>query len=103
MPPRLVHAAPAPPDRPVDLPPAHDLGVDPAATDALVAAEEVLVAPEAAHGPGAAEAPRADAQVAQVLHRRAAVDELPVQDGADPVRTDDEVAVAEVAVHDDVV
>src|SRR5207247_4777353 len=42
MPPRLVHAAAAPPDRAEDLPVAHDLGVDAATSDALVAAEEVL-------------------------------------------------------------
>ena len=103
MPPRLVHAPAAPPDRAEDLPVAHDLWVDAATADALVAAEEVLIVAEPADRPVDPEAPCSHAEVAEVLHGVPAVHELPVEDGADAVRPDDEVAIAKVAVDDDLV
>src|SRR2546421_1044952 len=63
--------------------------------------EQVVHGSESAHAPvGHAEAPRLHTQPAQVLHWVAEVRELPVEHRSDAVRTDDEVAVAEVAVHE---
>src|ERR1700683_4107833 len=98
MPPCLEHAGAAPPDGAEHLPPADRLAVDRRTADALVPGEQVLVGADPADWFIPAEAPSAHAQVAEVLHRVAAMDELPVEHGPDPVLADDQVAVAEVAV-----
>src|SRR5215218_184430 len=101
--PCLPHAADAPPHGAVQLPPAHDLRVHRAAADPLVAAEEVGVGTEAADRVVGAEAPRAHAEIAEILHRVAAMHVLPIEHRTNAVRSDDEVAVAEVAVEEHVV
>ena len=73
-------------------------GIDLAAARRLVAGEQVLARAEAAHRRIGAEAPRVDADPAQVLHRIAQVRALPVEHGAQAVGADHDVAVAEVAV-----
>src|SRR4029453_18415085 len=82
------------------LPPACPFGADRVAAGALVGGEETLAVAQAARRGCGTEAPRADAEPADVLHRVADVGELPVDYGAQPVGTDDDVADAVVAVHD---
>src|SRR5205823_2219796 len=83
-----------------DLPPPHRVGIDRHAALLLVGAEEVSVVAESSDRSLDAEAPRLDAQPAEILHRVAEMGELPVEDGADAVGADDEVAVAEITVDD---
>jgi len=49
---------------------------------------------------GAAEAPRLDAEPAEVLGGIAGVDAFPVDDGEQGLRADDEVAEPQITVHD---
>src|SRR5262245_20621520 len=94
------HADDPPPERPRDLPEAHARRVHRAAAGGLVAREELLARAEAADRELRAEAPGVHAEPAEVLHRIAHVCDLPVEDAADAVRPDEEIAVAEVAVHE---
>src|SRR5437764_285269 len=71
-----------------------------AAGGPFVGREQVLALAKAADGPVDAEAPRLDAEPTQVLHRVADVSQLPIEDSAQTVGPDDQIAVAEVAVHD---
>ena len=80
------------------LPPVQLGGVDRAAARRLVGGEQLLAAAEPAGRVGRAEAPRPHAEPAEVLDRVAEVGELPVEHRPQPVRADDEVAGAEVAV-----
>src|SRR5213078_1015541 len=99
--PRLHHADDRPLPVPEHLPPARRGRVDGRAAGARVGGEELLALAEAADRLRVrAEAPRAHAEPAQVLHRIADVGELPVEDGAQALGTEDDVADAEVAVHE---
>src|SRR5947208_15325858 len=98
--PRLHHADDRPLAVPEHLPPAHRRRVDGRAAGARVGGEELLALAEAADRLRVrAEAPRAHAEPAQILHRIADVGELPVEHGAQALGTEDDVADAEVAVH----
>ena len=66
----------------------------------MIGGEQVLPFAEAADGPVHAEAPRLHTQPAQVLHGVADVGQLPIEYGAQAIRSEDEIAVAEVAVND---
>src|SRR5215218_5131665 len=75
--------------------------VDVAPAGGPVRREQIVHGSEAADALiGHTESPRLHAQPAEVLDRVAEVRELPVEHGSDAVRADDEVAVAEVAVHE---
>ena len=62
--------------------------------------EELVVVADTGHRLRPAEPPSPHAEPAEILHRIAAVDELPVEDGSEAVGADDEVPEPEVAVHD---
>ena len=83
------------------LPEGEVLGRDDPAAGCRVGGEQLLGRPESS---GAlldvAEAPRLHAEPAEILDRVAEVRELPVEHGAHALRADDEVAVAEIAVHE---
>ena len=97
---RLHDADDAPLQRAERLPPSHDVGIDFRPRRRRVGVEQVLVLTEPTHRLRRAEPPRPYAQPAEVLQRVADVRDLPVEHGPQAVRTDDEVAEAEVAVHD---
>src|ERR1700743_856103 len=66
----------------------------------LVAREQLLARTEATDRLfDLAPPPGVDADPPQVFHRIAEMRELPVQHGPDAIGADDEIAVAEVAVH----
>src|ERR1700756_5051272 len=97
----LHHAAAhhTPAQRAHDLPESHALRLDLAARF-LVSSEQFFARTKAADRlVDLAKAPGGDADPSQILHRIAAMRELPIQDRADAVGPDHEVAVAEVAMH----
>ena len=96
----LEDADDPPLERAEHLPPVQRGPVDHLARRGLVGADELVDRPEPADPGLGPEAPGAHAQPAEVLERIAEVGQLPVEDGAQPVGPDDEVAVAEVAVDD---
>src|SRR4030095_13506825 len=96
----LHHAHHAPLEAAEHLPEEHCLRVDAHPGRSLVRLEELVPVTEAAHRRAAAEAPGPHAQPAEVGHRIPDVRDLPVEDGPDPVWSHDEVAIAEVAVHE---
>ena len=79
-----------------------DLGVDGPAARGLVGGEQLLAGARAAGRERRSEPPGPHAVPAEVLHRVAEVGELPVEDAAQAVAVDQEVAEAEVAVDDGV-
>src|SRR5690606_27314464 len=87
-------------EAPERLPEAERLAVHLRAALALVGLDHLLARADAPRRQRRAEAPRARAQPAQVLDRVAHVDELPVEDRAQPALVEDDVADAEVAVYD---
>ena len=76
----------------------HGIGTD--AARLLVGVEQLVVATEAGDRRTTAEPPCLHAQPAEVLHRIAQVRQLPVDHRPEPIGTDDDVAEAEVAVHE---
>src|SRR6266566_4243627 len=80
--------------------PEHDaIGID-AAARRLIAGEQLLARAKAADRlVDLAKTPGADADPAQILHGIAGMRELPVQHGADAVGADDEIAMAEITMH----
>src|SRR5690349_1539334 len=97
----LHHAAAheAPAQRAHNLPKRHARWID-AAAGRLIACEQFLARAEAADRLiDFAEAPGMDADPAEILHGIAEVGELPIQNRAQPVGADNEIAVAEVAMH----
>src|SRR5262249_38679177 len=97
--PGLFEADRAPPQGRQHLPPQQIRLADAGAAMPRVRVEKLRHSTESADRQRPAEAPHAGTQPAQVLPGIAAVGELPVEDGPDSVGADDEVAVAEVAVH----
>src|ERR1700716_3965558 len=97
---RLHHRRDAPLHVRHDFPPLHGVAIDRHARRAFVRGVEVVAVAEAAYLARAPEAPRTDAEPRKVLPRIADVRDLPVDDGAHTLRTDDEISVAEVAVHE---
>ena len=96
----LQRADDRPLDRGVHLPPVHPVaGVIASPPAAGVRAQQLGERTEATHLAAAAEAPGRRAQPPDVLGRVARVGQLPVEDAAQPVRPDQEVAHPEVAVH----
>src|ERR1700722_10077828 len=92
-----AHHAPA--QRSHDLPEHHAAGID-AVASLFISGKQFLARSETADWfIDLAEAPGIDADPAQVLHRIAGMCEFPVQHGAQPVGTDDEIAVAEITMH----
>src|SRR4051794_12710036 len=73
----------------IDLPPSR-----------LIAGEQLLTRAKAADRlVDLAKAPGVDADPAEILHGIAEMSELPIEHGTDPVGADDEIAVAEIAMH----
>jgi hypothetical protein len=74
--------------------------IDRRAAGVIIAGEEVLLVAKAADDlfVPAVKAPGIDADPAQVLHGNAHVGQLPVEYGANPVLTDRQIAVPEVAM-----
>src|SRR4051812_37409926 len=97
---RLSDAHHAPLQRAQDLPPADDVGVDGPARRLGIGREQVVVVAEPADGTVDTESPRLHTQPPEILHWVAEMRQLPIEDGAQTIRADDEVAVAEVAVND---
>ena len=95
----LPAAEQGPSHRAVQLPPPLGGLVRGSAAAVGVARHQVGAGPETADRRRRAEPPGLGAQPAQVLHRVAAVRELPVQHAAQPVLAHDEVAGPEIAVH----
>src|SRR5882757_8830599 len=94
----LHHAAAhhTPAQRPHHFPERHTIRID-AAARFLVSGEQLLARSETADRlVDLAEAPGIDADPAEILHGIAGMRELPIQHRTQPVRTDDEVAVAEI-------
>ncbi len=81
------------------LPPVQSPGVDAAPAGALVGRDELLDGAEPPDRQLRAESPGLDAQPTEVLEGVPEMGQLPVEDGPDAVGPDDQVAVAEVAVH----
>src|SRR4051794_25028353 len=80
--------------------PEHDACWIGPATGGFVAGEQILARTETANGfVDLAEAPGVDANPAEILHRVAEMRELPIEHGAHAIGTDDEVAMAEIAMH----
>src|SRR5256885_12085683 len=97
----LHHAAAhdAPAQRAHHFPEHHAIGVYLAA-GFLIAREQFLARSKTADRlVDLTKTPGVDADPAQILHRVAEMREFPVQHGAHAVGTDDEVAVAEIAMH----
>ena len=86
-------------ERAEGLPPAGGFRVHGLAAGGLVGRPHVLARAAAADGPLAAEAPGAHADPAEIGHRVAPMRQFPVQHGADPVRAEQDIAHAEVAMH----
>ena len=97
--PRLTHAADAPLQRLLHEPPVERGAVDRSAAGALVGREQLVDRADAADLVRRAEAPCLHAQPGQVLHGVTDVHQLPVDDGGEAFAVDDDVAHAQVAVH----
>ena len=96
----LQRADGGPLDRGVDLPPVHACGCHVRrAARRRVGGQQVVERAEAADLSAATEAPGRGAEPPDVLGRVAGVGQLPVEDAAQPVRADQEVAQPVVAVH----
>src|SRR4051794_3607610 len=80
--------------------PEHDaIGIE-ATSGVFISGEQFFPRPKSADWLiDLAEAPRIDAYPAEILHGIADVGEFPIQHRSHPVRTDDEIAMAKVAVH----
>ena len=96
----LDHADDPPLERAQHLPPVQRVAVDDLARGGLVRPDQLVDRPEPADPRLGPEPPGPHAQPAQVLERVAAVGQLPVEHRPQPVGSDDEVPVAEVAVDD---
>src|SRR5579871_3741776 len=89
----------APSQRAHHFPERHAIRIDVAACR-LVAREQFLARAESADRlVDLAEAPGVDADPAEILHGIAEMGKLPVEHRAYAVRADDEIAMAEIAVH----
>ncbi len=97
--PRLPHAADAPLQRLLHEPPVERGAVDWSAAGAFVGREQLVDRADAADLVRRTEAPCLHAQPGQVLHGVTDVHQLPVDDGGEPFPVDDDVAHAQVAVH----
>src|SRR5215469_12557529 len=82
------------------LPPAQLVQGDVGPARGAVGSQQFFPAAQSSGWRGGAEAPRFDAEPAEVLGRVAGMDKFPVDDGAQRVRADDEVAEPQVAVDD---
>ena len=96
----LLHTDDSPAQRAEYLPPAQLVKGDLGPARGAVCSQQLFLAAQPGGGRGRAETPRLDAEPAEVLGRVAGVDEFPVDDGAQRVRADDEVAEPQVAVDD---
>jgi hypothetical protein len=96
----LLHTDDSPAQRAEYLPPAQLVKRDLGSARGPVGGQQFFPAAQPGGGRGRAETPRLDTEPAQVLGRVAGVDEFPVDDGAQRVRADDEVAKPQVAVDD---
>src|SRR2546426_9176288 len=98
---RLHDADDAPLEVTEHLPPAHDRRIDPHTGGTPVGSEEPLpVAETTDRVLVGAEAPRAHAEPAEILHRVAHVHQLPVDHRPEAFGAEDHVAHAVVAVHE---
>src|SRR6202011_2961996 len=97
----LHHAAAhhAPAQRAHHFPEFYAVGID-AAARRLISGEQLLPRSEPAdRSVDLPKTPRIDADPAQILHGIAGMREFPVQYRAHPLGADDEIAVAEIAMH----
>jgi hypothetical protein len=96
----LLQADDSPAQRAEYLPPAQLVKGDLGSARGAVGGQQLFPAAQPGGRRGRAEPPRLDAEPAEVLGWVASVDEFPVDDGAQRVRADDEVAEPQVAVDD---